>query len=311
MLTLSAGPNVTYLYPPANASVSVVVTGAGGGTTLNVSWSPPLIGDVGTPGVGVPAGGVTYLVYAAPVSFFDAAAAAAGGGVPPPVVVPTTACGLDFWGRVTGLQPVVVVGATWAELADLAPNTAYQVNVAATCSNACWAANGLRVGPHDAPAAAAATTTSFTLGGGQVGAPGYNTQRLAYAGGGAVTGAGGAPVSQGTPTGVIAGAVSVTLLAVAGAAFAYVRYVRSKRPDFSQQYDSLDVSAAMSTISTPAATMLRSAGSALLSSLSSLRGLLAVPSGGGGYARSATSAPLAEQDDGGGASDDARVSGFR
>jgi len=142
-------------------------------------------------------------------------------------------------------------------------------------------------------------------GGGALGAPGYNTQRLAYAPGSATTGAGGAPVTQGTPTGVIAAAVAVTLLALAGAAFAYARYRRGKTPDYSAQYDSLDVSAAMSTISTPATAgvaQLRSAGSALLSSL---RSLLTVPGGGGGYARPAA---LAGQDDG--MQDDPRVAGF-
>lgn len=305
VLTISSGASTTYLYPPSNASVVATVTGAGGGTTLNVSWAAPLIGNVMAPGAGIPAAGVTYQVYAAPVSFAASAAAAAGGALPP-VVVTTTACGLDFWSRVTSQPAVVVVGQTWAELADLQPNTAYQVNVAAVCSNACWATNGVVTSPESMPRTLTAAGSESGLG-----APGYNTQRVAYALGSATTGAGGEPVVTGTPVGVIAGAVSVTVLALAGALFGYCRYRRGKAVDYSAQYDTLDVSAAMNTISTPTgtSTFVRSASNAGSAILSSLRNLLQVvpsaASAGGGYSRPA--AGMAESDYG---EMDDRVAGY-
>ena len=156
---------------------------------------------------------------------------ASTGGQVPPAIVTSTACGLDFWSRMTSLPPVVVTGQTWAELTDLQPNTAYQIGVAATCSNPCWAANRVVRGDSNG------VKTVMILGGsGGLGAPGYETQRLAYTVGGAMTGDGGAPTSEGTPVGVIAAAVSVSVLAAAVGLFAFCRYRSFKRADHAYQY---------------------------------------------------------------------------
>ena len=290
VIIASSGSGVTYLYPPANASVALAVTGDGG-TTLNVSWLPPMIATVGSPSGGRPAAAVTYSVYAAPVSF-SAAATSANGGTTPPAVVTTTACGLDFWSRLTSLPPVTVTGQTWAELTDLQPNTVYQVNVAATCSNPCWAANGVRLGEGDT--APVTLTYSTSSSGGALGVPGYNTQRLAYAVGSAQTGGGGAPVTQSTPVGVIAAAVVVTVLSLAGGLLAFCRYRRAKALDLTYQYvDQGGVDGAMSTISTP--TFVRSASAAGGALLSGIRSLLTLPASAVGYVKPSGGGALADE----------------
>jgi hypothetical protein len=309
---------VLVLWAPAAAALTVQPAG----TSVTVSWAPATIGSATAPG-SEPAKGVQYVLYAAPGSFAQSGAALAT------TVVPSTPCGLIRWASIaTAVEPpVAVANATSAVLTNLQPNQPYEFNVVAVCDRFCWALNALAPNAAELEAAAAerlaaaaampAGLFAAAAGAGQVepgvagaravaaaagvvglpslaqlGAPGYDVQRVAYTVTPGNTGGAGSPPTKGAfPVAGIVGIV-VGVLALGAGCLLWVRYRRRRVGDAAYQYNTLDVSGAMDTISTPAAGYVRSSGGLL----SSLRDMLSSRGRGGGggaggsnYARSGVS----------------------
>lgn len=139
-VVLSSG-QAAYLWSPAAApggKATLTVNVVEDGTSVNVSWPVPLIGDQNGANLR-PAAGVTYTLYTAPGGF------TAGGN--PSGYVPQTSCGLIRYSGVSGIDPISVPpGQTWTTISGLNPNAYYEFNILAACDRACWALNG--VAPH-------------------------------------------------------------------------------------------------------------------------------------------------------------------
>lgn len=256
-IMLSSGQTYYLLPPTSNA---VVISQGENGVTYNISWAPAVIGDQEKRGLRN-ANAATYTVYAAPGGFT--------GGGNPSGFIPTTACGLIRWAALTKSETIGPTprGSLSVEVTGLLPNTYYEFAVVAQCDRVCF-------GSTSVEAAAAAESEEQ-----QVGAPGYVTQWVAYGVSSTNTGsASGPPTEDAFPVAGIVGIVAGAA-AIIGAAGACFYYKRGKLGDMSYQYNSLDVSSAMATISTPvddhsgsiqAGPPARGAGAGFLSSLRSM-----------------------------------------
>jgi len=238
---LSSGGSALYLL---EGPYSTTIVPDSTGISVNISWTSARLGRGRNPSAAAatskPALLATYQVYAA-----------IGGFQSNPTlgIVPTTVCGLFRASSLLNIDAVSTGrGATSITVTGLQPSTYYEFAIVATCDRTCLASFG-REGVEEEEE----EERINELHPGGFGPPGYVTQSVAFGVSSATTGGSSGPpsaISSDLGPAGIAGVVGGSLAIIALCVTIYC-YRSGKQADFSGQYASLDVTDAMSTISTP------------------------------------------------------------